>query len=53
MTTTICGQDIAIIDAQCTKCGRCIDICPQDVFYFCVGKQISIFKYTSCLSIKS
>lgn len=28
------GRGPLILDAQCTNCGRCIDVCSQDVFQF-------------------
>lgn len=28
------GREPVILDAQCTNCGRCIDVCSKDVFRF-------------------
>jgi ferredoxin-type protein NapH len=33
------GAPPIILDAQCTNCGRCIDVCSKDVFAFGPRKQ--------------
>lgn len=35
--TAQAGADGVIRGVDCTSCGRCIDVCPQDVFAFSIG----------------